>query len=133
MTSATLFIYMAEQSGLASTHFHRRRYPRIDLNLPVEYTMTIDVAPSLSTRSGTIGGGGLMLYLPMTVAIGTMMRLKIHLPDQATISCTARVVWLELLTGLEKNDFKTGVEFDQISESDLGVLRNFIKGQQNPI
>ena len=53
------------------------------------------------------------------------------LPDQAKIACTARVVWTELLTGLEKNDFKTGVEFQQISERDLGVLRSFIKEHQN--
>jgi len=38
-----------------------------------------------------------------------------------------------LLTGLEVNDFKTGVAFDQISEDDLGILRSFIKEQQNPI
>jgi c-di-GMP-binding flagellar brake protein YcgR len=121
---------MAEQSGFAITHFKRRRYPRINLNLPVEYTMTIDVEPSLPTRSGAIGEGGLMTYLPMPVSTGTLMKLKIHLPDHVTISCTARVVWTELLTGLEKNDFKTGVEFDQISESDLGILRDFIKVHQ---
>ena len=122
---------MAEQSGFGVTHINRRRYPRIHLDLPVEYTMHIDVAPSLSTRSGTIGGGGLMLYLPMPVATGTVMKLNIYLPDQVKIPCTARVVWTELLTGLEKNDFKAGVEFQQISENDLGVLRNFIKEHQN--
>lgn len=74
-----------------------------------------------------------MVYLPMPVATGTIMKLKIHLPDQVTIACTARVVWTELLTGLEKSDFKAGVEFEQISKSDLGVLRNFIKGHQNTI
>lgn len=124
---------MAEQSKLATSQFNRRRDPRIQLNLPVEYTMMVDVAPSLPTRSGTIGGGGLMLYLPMPVSIGTTMKLNIHLPDRVTISCTARVVWTELLTGLEVNDFKAGVAFDQISEDDLGTLRNFIKEQQNPI
>lgn len=95
--------------------------------------MTIDVAPSLSTRSGTIGGGGLMLYLPMPVATGTLMKLKVHLPDQVTIACTARVVWTELLTGLERNDFKTGVQFEQIPDGDLDLLRNFLARQQNPI
>jgi len=74
-----------------------------------------------------------MLYLPMKVAIGTVMELKIHLPGTLKIPCMARVVWTELLTGLEGNDFKTGVEFVQISEQELEVLRNFIKEQQNPI
>jgi PilZ domain len=124
---------MAEQSKLATTQFNRRRDPRINLNLPVEYTMMVDVAPTLPTRSGTIGCGGLMLYLPMPVSVGATMKLKVHLPDRVTVSCTARVVWTELLTGLEVNDFKTGVAFDQISEDDLGILRTFIKEQQNPI
>lgn len=123
---------MEIKSGLGITHFHRRRYPRIDLSLPVEYT-TKEAPAYRLTRSGTIGGGGLMLYLPVNVAIGTVMELKIHLPDTLRIPCTARVVWTELLTGLEGNDFKTGVEFVQISEQELEVLRNFIKEQQNPI
>jgi len=73
------------------------------------------------------------MYLPMPVPIGATMKLKIHLPDRVTIFCSARVVWTELLTGLEVNDFKAGVAFDQISDGDLDILRNFIKEQQNPI
>lgn len=122
---------MVKKSGLTITHFYRRRHPRIDLSLPVEYTMKEPPARRLA-KSGTIGGGGLMLYLPMAVVVGTVMELKIHLLDHVTVSGTARVVWTELLTGLEGNDFKTGVEFEQISEAELDILRNFIKEQQNP-
>lgn len=73
-----------------------------------------------------------MLYLSTTVPLGTVMELNIHLPDHITIACTARVVWTELLTGRERNDFKTGVEFEQISEETLQTLQRFIKEQQNP-
>jgi c-di-GMP-binding flagellar brake protein YcgR len=122
---------MEVKSGLTFTHFYRRRYPRIDLSLPVEYTMKEAPARCLA-KSGTIGGGGLMLYLPVAVAVGTVMELKIHLLDHVTVSGTARVVWTELLTGLERDEFKTGVEFKEILEHDLELLRNFIKEQQNP-
>jgi hypothetical protein len=121
------------QSGLAFTQFNRRRAPRINITLPVEYTMTMDIAPCLPTRTGTVGGGGLMLHLPMVVAVGTMMKLKLSLPDHVAIPCAVRVVWTELLTGLEHNDFRTGVAFEQIAEGDLDILRTFIKGQQNQI
>lgn len=122
---------MAKKSGLAITHFHRRRHPRIDLSLPVEYTMN-EAPAGRFAKSGSIGGGGLMLYLPVAVVVGMVMELKIHLLDHVTVSGTARVVWTELLTGLERDNFKTGVEFEKISEGELEILRNFLKEQQNP-
>lgn len=122
---------MTKKSGLAITHFHRRRYPRIDMILPVEYTL--DESPaSIFAQSRAIGGGGLMLLLPVAVETGSVMRLNIHFPGHVNIYCAARVVWTELLTGLECSEFKTGVKFEEISEHDLKVLRNFIKEQQNP-
>lgn len=118
-------------AGLAVTRFHRRRHPRIDLSLPVEYA--IDHPPDQRlTRLGTLGGGGIMLYLSMALPVGTTMRLTLHLPGHRTIACTARVAWTELLTGNERNDFKTGVRFEQIDEEALEELRQFIKEQQNP-
>jgi len=123
---------METVSGTALSQFNRRQFPRINITLPVEYTMTLDINPCLSTRTGTLGGGGLMLYLPMAVGIGTQMKLKICLPDQVTIPCTVRVVWTELLTGQESGEFKTGVAFEQILDPDLERLRSFIAGQQNP-
>ena len=73
-----------------------------------------------------------MLYLPISVAVGSLMELKLHLPGHIEIICSARVVWTELLTGNERKDFKTGVEFKEIAEDDLQLLRGFIKEQQNP-
>jgi hypothetical protein len=121
---------MDNQSGLAFTQFNRRRSPRINVTLPVEYSMTMDIAPCLPTRTETLGGGGLMLHLPMVVPVGALMKLKLSLPDRVAIPCTVRVVWTELLTGLEQNDFRTGVAFEQIAERDLDALRTFIKEQQ---
>jgi len=123
---------MSEQTGMAHTQFSRRRDPRINITLPVEYTMSMDLAPSLPSKTGTLGGGGLMLYLPMAVPVDRLMKLKISLPGRPAIPCTVRVVWTELLTGLERSDFMTGVAFDQIADGDLDRLRSFIKGQQNP-
>jgi c-di-GMP-binding flagellar brake protein YcgR len=118
-------------SGLAVTRFHRRRHPRIDLSLPVEYT--VDQPPERRlTRLGTLGAGGIMLYLSRSIPVDTEMTLKLHLPGHITITCVARVVWTELLTGSERNDFKTGVRFEQIAEEALEQLRQFIKEQQNP-
>jgi hypothetical protein len=73
-----------------------------------------------------------MLLLPMAVAVGSMMKLRPYLSNRLAILCTARVVWTELLTGLEGEEFKTGVEFKEISKQDLERLRNFNKEQQNP-
>lgn len=126
---------MAENTGLGVTHFYRRRYPRIDLTLPVEYSLdpAKDASASQLTKTGTIGGGGLMLYLKRAVDKGSVMRLALYLPDKVIIFCVVKVVWTELLSGEERDDFKTGVEFQEISENDLQRLRSFIKNHQNPV
>jgi len=121
-----------DQTDTAYTQFTRRRNPRINITLPVEYTMSLDLAPTLPTKTGSLGGGGLMLFLPTAVPVGRLMKLKISLPGRPPIPCSVRVVWTELLTGMERNDFKTGVAFEQIADADLDLLRTFIKGQQNP-
>jgi len=116
-------------SGLTMTDFHRRRNPRTNIILPVQYT--IPESGSLLAHSVAIGGGGLQLILPMAVATGAVIGLTIHLPGYREIPCRARVVWTEQLTRQNRNDFKAGVEFQQISEHDLQVLRTFIQDQQN--
>lgn len=122
---------MAEKSGLTIIHFQRRKYPRINIRLAIEYTI-LDSPDQSMTKSATIGGGGLMLYLPTAVPIGSVLELVILLPDHMKIPCTVRVVWTELLTGLEKDDFKTGVAFEQVTEHELEMFRKFIKEHQNP-
>ncbi|MEW6325958.1 MAG: PilZ domain-containing protein, partial [Nitrospirota bacterium] len=84
------------------------------------------------TRSGTIGSGGIMLYLPRAIPTGTAIALKLHLPGHHIIDCLARVVWTELLTGQERTEFKAGVQFEQIAQEALERLRRFVKEQQNP-
>lgn len=58
---------MTDESRLAVTRFHRRRQPRINLSLPVEYILVKDSAPAEPagrlSKSETIGGGGLMLEM----------------------------------------------------------------------
>lgn len=114
---------------IAPIRFYRQQ-PRIDLTLPVEYT----ISESLDfrfTKTETIGEGGLMLHLPMMITVGSKMQLKLHLPDHQTVICRVRVVWTELLTGIEEEDFKTGVAFEEITQADIEHLRHFIREQQN--
>ncbi|MBI5197268.1 MAG: PilZ domain-containing protein [Nitrospirae bacterium] len=119
--------------------FQRRRYPRIDVTLPVEYVSLSDqpgetVARQVVTQN--ISSGGLLLILTEFFPEASRLKLRIYLPAATssppglvTIESEVRVVWTEVRTGLEQNEYRCGVLFTQIEDRDLEKVRDFIKTQ----
>ena len=50
-----------------------RRYPRIDIHLPIEYYLT----KSSITHTGNISEGGLLIYFPEEMDVSQYLRLKL--------------------------------------------------------
>jgi c-di-GMP-binding flagellar brake protein YcgR len=119
--------------------FQRRRFPRIDITLPVEYAVLSEEAGSSPGRTVTahnISGGGLLLILPEFHPETTRLKLKIHLPGVVTdgpptlsIETEVTVAWTEIRTGLERNEYRCGVSFGRVDERDIEAIRTFVRGQ----
>jgi c-di-GMP-binding flagellar brake protein YcgR len=103
----------------------------------VEYTPA-DKGAVLSRRvvAENISSGGLLLILTEFFPVSSRLRLRLHLPSVVpsspgliTIDSEVQVVWTELQTGLERDEYRCGVFFTQIDGQDLEKVKEFIKAQ----
>ncbi len=107
-----------ENPAPAPTGPEQRRFPRIDLKLPVLYKIMADepvlastaLNPCFPTRSGNVSVQGACLVLAERLPGGTILALSIHLAENHDkLSAVARVVWAE---GADvPHHFLTGIEF----------------------
>jgi len=108
-------------------NFEKRKYPRFNIDLPIEYSRS-----SLSIQEGraaNIGKGGLMLYLPERLELGQQLSLKLFFPSGKgleTVQTLVQVVWTDI--DLPRNgDLRTGVSFTEISTEDVEKLTIFLE------
>jgi c-di-GMP-binding flagellar brake protein YcgR len=110
-------------------NFERRKYPRFDIDLPIEY-----YRESLGTRSpGRVHNaseGGLLIYLPEKIGIGEDLWVKLFFPsgqDLKSVEMLVQVVWTDIHLGEEGEDYRSGVRFVDIASGDLVQLKMFLK------
>ena len=110
-------------------NFERRSYPRFNVDLPIEYSLTQPPISS-SGRAVNLSEGGLMIYLSGEVAIGQHLRLKLFFSkgaDLNTISMMVEVVWMDIHWGEKWGEYRTGVRIVDTSAKDLEKLRKFLQ------
>jgi len=98
----------------------RRRYPRLNLNIQVEYSV-IRGDEAAKTQSKNISAGGICLILYEDIQPDSILELKFYLPrDADPIKAIGRVVWRsEIVVADDKRTrFDAGIEFLEISDTD---------------
>ena len=113
----------------------KRKFPRADIDLPVEYSET-----NLFFKHGratNASEGGLMVCLPEKMDIGHHLVLKLFFPFHSglnIIEAVVRVVWMDI--HLKKDwswDYRMGVRFEDISQTNMATLKNFLTNfEQKP-
>ncbi len=141
-----------QDSRWGVTYFHRRKYPRINVTLPVEYRIIAEpaspkvpaaaVRPSArprQTRAKSLGGGGLLIETSERLVKGTRLALTLYLPDPAStdvgvleIGCLVRVVWTDILSEIQPDEYKCGVEFLEIDPQARETIVAFIRANEIP-
>ncbi|MBI5181583.1 MAG: PilZ domain-containing protein [Nitrospirae bacterium] len=106
--------------------FQRRRYPRVNVTLPVEYRYEKKTKRVLAK---TIGEGGLMLSLSENIPVESKLNLNLFLPNMSpsssvlyNLKAKAKIVWNQE----EEGEHHLGVSFIDITEGDRDILRAFI-------
>ncbi len=110
--------------------FERRTYPRVSVDLPVEY---LQINSSISHTGHAINAseGGLLIYFPEQMEIGQYISLKLFFSlgsELNTIEVLAEVVWMDMYLGKGWGDYRCGVKFINISPEDRTRLKSFIIG-----
>ena len=109
-------------------NFNKRKYPRFNIDLPIEYCRT-DLFVERG-HAANASEGGLLIYLPEHMDIGNHLRLKLYFSmgsEMNAIETLVEVVWVDVHLGMDWGEYRTGVKFVQISTEDLSTLRNFLR------
>ena len=111
-----------------TVHFERRKYPRFNVNLPIEY-YRIDSSIRNNGKALNISESGLLIYFPQEMEIGQHLKLKLFFAsgsEMNTIETLVEVVWTDIHPGKDWGDYRTGVRFVNISTEGMEKLKNFL-------
>ncbi len=111
-----------------TVNFERRKYPRFNIDLPIEY-YRIDSSIGHTGKALNISEGGLLLRFPEQMDIGQYIKLKLFLSSGSelnTIEVLAEVVWMDIHLDKGEGDYRCGIKFIDISPEDMTKLRNFL-------
>lgn len=114
-------------------NFERRKYPRFNVDLPIEYTRTDWVVKH--GRAINASEGGLLIYFPELMEIGQHLKLKLFFTSGSeinTIETLIQVVWIDIHLSEGWGDYRTAVRFVDISQEDLDRLKNFLRSLSFP-
>ena len=107
----------------------RRRLPRINVELPLGYSL-VNKNESHGGIAADISEGGLLIYLPEAIAIGTLLKIEIIFVrgfELSSISAITKVVWSDLAPKATWGEYRYGLEFQSFQEGDFQKLKRLIK------
>jgi c-di-GMP-binding flagellar brake protein YcgR len=108
-------------------NFEKRRYPRYNVDLPVEYARSDSV---IHGEALNVSEGGLLVYFSERVEVGQRLSLKLFFSSMSefnTIETLVEVVWVDVHMGEDWGDYRAGVKFVDISLGDLEKLIIFLR------
>ncbi len=123
-----------DESHYGLVNFERRKFPRFNVDLPVEYERMGSFVPS--GRAPNISEEGLLIYFSERMEVGQSLRIKLFFAnlgsDFESIEAVVEVVWIELDADKELEAYRTGVRIVSISGDGLTCLKNFVLSLAQP-
>jgi c-di-GMP-binding flagellar brake protein YcgR len=106
----------------------RRKHPRFGLELPLDYS--IESVERYGGVAANASKGGLLVYLPEAILVGTLLRIEILFvkgSELNSVRARAKVVWSDLPTKEIRGEYRYGLEFESFQEGDLQKLSRLLK------
>lgn len=114
------------------TASEKREFLRVEDIVPVSYSKSLLQPPHPKQGSRKdISGGGIRLNSKEEIPLGTVLDIKIDLPDvfqPTTIKCRGRVVWCQKMEG-DVEEYNVGVIYMNIPEQDRKKIINYVFGK----
>jgi c-di-GMP-binding flagellar brake protein YcgR len=118
-----------KQPRFGIVNLERRKYPRVTLDLPIEY-YRVDSSVRQTGQVQNASEGGLLLYLAERMIIGQELKVRLFFTsgrELNTIEMLAQVVWTDIHLDQGGEDYRVGVKFIDVSSEDLDKLKNFLR------
>ena len=112
-----------------SFHFNeRRKYPRVSINLPLEYRESDDSSPEGGVVSN-LSEIGMLIYSIKDIPIGSEFKTVVFFSNGFKFDgfrVIARAIWKDFHLETDWKGYKYGLEFVQILEDDHWKLLNLL-------
>jgi hypothetical protein len=109
----------------------RRRYPRVCMDLPLEYLANHDSR----ARGGIVVDAsetGFLIYSTQDIPVGTNLKIDVLFPkgyELANFEVFGKIIWKKVDIGERGNTYRYGLTFVQIVEEDYWKLKKLLYGQ----
>jgi hypothetical protein len=116
------------QSDKGTVVVERRRHPRINVELPLNYSI-VEAKESHGGMIADASEGGLLVYLRERIPIGTHLKIEILFVkglELTSIKGITKVVWLDLAARESFGEFRYGLQFQSFHEGDLDRLKTLL-------
>jgi c-di-GMP-binding flagellar brake protein YcgR len=107
----------------------RRKYPRIRVELPLDYSL-VGSKEIYEGKVANASEGGLLVYLPEAMKIGAILKIEILFvkgSELNTIKAIVKVVWSDLAAKKAWGEYRYGLEFQSFQEGDFHQLKILLK------
>jgi hypothetical protein len=107
----------------------KRKHPRFSVDLPLDYAR-VDGKELYGGIAANASEGGLLIYLPERMEIGTFLKIEILYVrglELNTIKAVGKVVWSDLAARETYGEHRYGLEFQSIEEEDFNRLKTLLK------
>ena len=102
---------------------NRRQFTRV--KAPVYFSSKNVYAPKKQVFD--IGLGGVKVQSDHPVHVGERLNIELHLPDESSLNCYAKVMWLESTRQDNSPSFNMGLQFIEVTHQDLQRLASIIE------
>jgi len=106
----------------------RRRYPRVCMDLPLEYLANHDSR----ARGGIVVDAsetGFLIYSTQDIPVGTNLKIDVLFPkgyELANFEVFGKIIWKKVDVGERTNTYQYGLTFVQILEEDYSKLKKLL-------
>ena len=107
----------------------RRKHPRFVVELPLDYNQA-DAADLYGGIVTNASEGGLLVYLPERMNLGTILKIQIFYVRELEfnmIKAVAKVVWSDMAARESWGEHRYGLQFVSIDKDNLNKLMTLLK------
>jgi len=110
-------------------NFERRKCPRVNVDLPIEYSQ-VNSPISQSGRLMNLGEGGMFIRSPEQIEIGQHLKSNFSFTSGSeinSIEMLTEVAWIDIDLGEAWGDYRCGVKFIDASPENMTKLKTFLR------
>ena len=117
------------QTKMGVLAIEKRKHPRFSVELPLDYSR-MNGKETLGGMVANASEGGLLVYLPERVEMGTLLKIEIFYVrglELDNIKAVGKVVWCDLAARESWGEHRYGLQFESIDEKNFNRLENLLK------